>query len=156
MRPTMYRVWERSLDYTIHNDGREVHIYYDSVAPCDYCSTDPITGESTRPHCATCDGTGTQNTTHTCDTYGVINTYISNRGFINFGQEKINIVPEGESRLTLWLPDVLTNYHSATGPTYLDSAKSISVDGSNYYMKNYQRIGIDKLKICVVILEKIN
>jgi hypothetical protein len=132
-----------------------VDIYYDSVSPCAYCSINPITGESTRPSCATCGGTGKQTTTATCYAKGVINTFINNKGYIQFGQEKLNIIPEGEARLTLWLGDVLENTHSITGSTYLDSAKSVSVEGNNYHIKNYQRIGIEDVKVCVVILDRI-
>jgi DnaJ-class molecular chaperone len=133
----MYRTWENLIKDSIHNDGKKEDIHYDSVSTCLYCGVNPITGESIRPSCATCGGTGYQTTTSTCYITGVVNTFINNKGYIQFGQEN------------------LKNTHSITGATYLDSAKSVTIEGSNYYIKNYQRIGIENVKVCVVILDRI-
>lgn len=156
MRHHIARNWEKTIYNSIQNDGRDVAInYYSSVYPCPSCTIDPFTNESTNANCSTCDGTGYYKASNTYNGKGVINTYIGNHRYIYYGNEILNVVPEGEARLTMWLPDILVNIHSATGKTYLDSASSVTVDGYNYNVKNIQKVGMDELKVCVATLQRI-
>ena len=156
MKPHLYRAWENNIYRAIRHEGRDVTInYYSSVYPCPSCDIDPFSNESTNPNCATCDGTGYYKASDSYVGKGIINTHIGNKRYVYYGNEILNIIPEGEARLTMWLPDILTNIHSSTGQTYLDSAYGVTVDGYNYSVKNTQRVGIDELKVCVATLERI-
>jgi hypothetical protein len=147
--------WERQIYDSISKYGRDIVIRYNTVTQCSYCGIDPISFGSVKYDCATCDGTGYVKTATVYSTKAVMNTFLGNNRFVYYGNDKVNIISDGEARATIWLDGVLTNNHSTTGATILDSSYSIGVDGTNYTMKDYQRIGIDDLKVCIITLARI-
>ncbi len=155
MRKRIVRVYETQLKNTIHEWGRNVTIYYNSTANCSSCGYNPITKESTNSNCSTCNGAFFYytNTAYPCK--GVIKTFLGNQGFLDFSQRKINFYPEGDARLTCWLPDVLLDSSSPSGVSYFDKTDDVYIDGKHYGVKNTFRTGIEALKICVINLEEI-
>lgn len=147
--------FRNQLNNTINNDGRPVKIVFHSSVPCTYCTVDPTTGESISFYCSTCNGTGKYEVSTSYNVSGVVNTFINNTGFVLFGNELYNIIPEGKARATFWINDVLINTHSPTGSTYFDSADGVFIDGREYVVQDYQRVGYDKLSVVVVNLSRV-
>lgn len=156
MDMSIKRLAENALNKQIHNYGKTAYIKYHVSNPCVYCVLDPVSGAG-RFNCSTCHGTGRWNYASTYPVKGILNSFVGNMGFIKYGTEKISLAPIGQSRLSVWLQDILFNPYSHTARTYLDSAESIRIGADYYAVKDYSRIGIDdEARVCVITLERKN
>ena len=63
--------------------------------------------------------------------------------------------PKSDMRVTCWLPDVLLNNSSATGPTYFDGASKIKVENRYYTIQRAYRTGINRPTVIIINLNEI-
>jgi len=150
-------IYERSIEKTINDWGRNISVIYGDTAECNSCSWDEINKEATNISCATCDGLYYYQTESTLNIKGVLKTFIGDMKFRDYALHKFGYVPEEAGRLTCWLSDVLVNDCSATGVSYLDNGKNIrvEVDGNKYTVLSTFKTGIEHLKVIVSTLKVI-
>ena|SRR4030067_3434712 len=152
---------ERQAKEFIYKYGRIAKItYLVSTSDCPSCGWDPINREAVKSNCSTCNGLGIIETNTVKSFKVIINKFSGTKSFIDFANHKINLMPEGEARITCLLSDVSTNRLSSTAETlfnrsYKSSQGKILIDGLNYVIKSSDKIGIEKPFFAIAVLDKV-
>lgn len=142
------------IEENIDSYGVDVYIRYFVTYACGSCDLDSAYGYNVNPQCSTCDGIGYVKEYTTKIVKGILNQFMNRTGFLDYVNTPINIVPEGESRITCILDDVLVRKGQYESATYFDFCDYVKIYGKYYDVKDTARTGIRDLFIIQTLLSE--
>lgn len=134
--------------------GKDITVYYHTTENCDYCSANPITGESMNSNCSTCGGTQKIYTDRILEVKGVAKNFVTSFGQYMPQREQFMWGPTGDGRLTCELEPFLEDSENPTGGNILNYTDYVSYDNQKYKVRNYSQINMLDFYLIVITLEK--
>jgi hypothetical protein len=148
-------MYKRNLGDTIDAFGKPISIFYRTSTACASCGWDPVNEESTNPACSTCDGFGRVYSEEEIRVKGVVEKFAGNLRYVREGKTSVQIIPEGQARVTFRLSDLLINPLVSTSAVIFKGCQKVTFDGDNYIPKDYKRFGVKDLFLIEATFERI-
>lgn len=149
------QMYKRNLGDTIDWVGKPISIFYRTSTACTFCGWDPVNEEATNPSCSTCGGFGRIYSEEEVRLKGVVEKFAGNMRYFREGQSSIQVIPEGQARVTFKLADLLINPLVSTGASIFKDCQKAVFDGDAYKVKDWKRMGVKDLFIVEATFERI-